>query len=237
VRYAAGDGGGACKGRGGGSMADDQSRAGVQFYADQSILQWLAKLHAAHDQGLAAAFDAPAESGMPKIMVGPSEGKLLTLFSRMANAKTIVEVGTLAGYSAIRLAQGLRPGGRVYTIEYDPKHAEIARAAIDRAGMSDRIEVIVGAGREVLPKLASVAPVDVVFIDADKGNYDHYGAWAETALRPGGLLLGDNAFYFGRLLEESDEARAMRRFHERAALAFDTVCIPTPDGLLLGIKR
>lgn len=215
-------------------MADDQSRSGVQFYADERILQWLAKLHAPHDQGLAAAFDAP---NVPRIMVGPSEGKLLTLFVRMVQAKTIVEIGTLAGYSAIRLAQGLAPGGRVYTIEYDPKHAEIARQTIERAGVADRVEVIVGAGLAVLPKLASIGPVDVVFIDADKGNYDQYGEWAASALRPGGLLLGDNAFYFGRLLDDSAEAQAMRRFHERATLAFDTVCIPTPDGLLLGVKR
>lgn len=218
-------------------MADDSSRSGVAFYADQKILDWLATLHAPHDQGLTAAFDAPAASGIPKIMVGPSEGKLLTLLVRLARAKTIVEVGTLAGYSAIRMAQGLQPGGRIYSIEYDPKHAEIARAAIDRAGMSDRIEVIVGAALDVLPKLSSVAPFDVVFVDADKGNYDHYGRWASEALRPGGLLLGDNAFYFGRLLEESAEAQAMRRFHEQAARAFETVCIPTPDGLLVGIKK
>jgi predicted O-methyltransferase YrrM len=218
-------------------MADDTSRAGVRFYADKAILDWLAQLHAPHDRGLGAAFDAPAASGLPRIMVGPSEGKLLTLLVRLVNAKTVVEIGTLAGYSAIRIAQGLPKDGRVYTIEHDQKHADIARGAIERAGMSDRIEVIVGDALSVLPKLSSVAPVDVVFIDADKGNYDRYGEWAETALRPGGLLLGDNAFYFGRLLEESAEANAMRRFHERATLAFDTVCLPTPDGLLLGVKR
>ncbi|MCC6808849.1 MAG: O-methyltransferase [Deltaproteobacteria bacterium] len=215
-------------------MADDKSRSGVEFYADKKILDYLATLHAPHDQGLAAAFDAP---GVPRIMVGPSEGKLLTLLVRLANAKIVVEVGTLAGYSAIRMAAGLRPGGRVYSIEYEQKHADLARAAIERAGMSDRIEVIVGAALEVLPKLDALGPVDVVFIDADKGNYDRYGEWAERALRPGGLLLGDNAFYFGRLLEDSAEAKAMRRFHERATLAFDTVCVPTPDGLLVGIKR
>ena len=81
------------------------------------------------------------------------------------------------------------------------------------------------------------APFDAVFVDADKGNYDAYGRWAAKALRPGGLLLADNVYLFGRLMGKSDEAAAMRRFHEESARAFETVCIPTPDGLLLGVKR
>jgi len=99
------------------------------------------------------------------------------------------------------------------------------------------VTVVEGAGLDVLPSLEKHGPFDAVFIDADKANYDAYGRWAARNLRKGGLLLGDNAFLFGRLLEKSSEAAAMRRFHEEAALLFDTVCIPTPDGLLLGVKR
>jgi len=89
----------------------------------------------------------------------------------------------------------------------------------------------------VLPSLELDAPFDAVFIDADKGNYDAYGRWATKVLRPGGLLLADNVYLFGKLMGKSLEAAAMRRFHEESARAFDTVCIPTPDGLLLGVKR
>jgi caffeoyl-CoA O-methyltransferase len=146
-------------------------------------------------------------------------------------------VGTLAGYSTIHLARGLAPGGHLWSVEYDGHHAEVARGNIEAAGLTDRVTVVQGAGLDVLPTLEEHGPFDAVFIDADKVNYDGYGRWAARNLRPGGLLLGDNAVYFGRLLEDADAAPAMRRFHEEAAAHFDTVCIPTPDGLLLGIKR
>ena len=89
----------------------------------------------------------------------------------------------------------------------------------------------------MLPRLVRFGPFDAVFIDADKGNYDANGRWAAENTRPGGLLVGDNAFFFGRLLEDSPEAAAMRRFHEEARAYFDTVCLPPPDGMLLGIRR
>ena len=97
--------------------------------------------------------------------------------------------------------------------------------------------VVVGAGREVLPTLSGQGPFDAVFIDADKENYDHYGRWAIDHLRPGGLVIGDNAYFFGKLLEDSAGARAMRGFHELVAAACDSVCVPTPDGLVVGIKK
>ena len=217
-------------------MADHDSRAGRR-YADGRILEWLDGLHAPHDAGLAAAFDAPAKEHMPAIQVGKSEGKFLELFLAIARAKKVVEVGTLAGYSAIRIARALPPGGKLWTIEFSPRHAEVARGAIAAAGLSKKVEVLVGAGLDVLPTLNRHGPFDAVFVDADKGNYDGYGRWASKHLRPGGLLLGDNAYYFGKLLDDHPEAAAMRRFHEEATKAFDTVCIPTPDGMLLGVKR
>jgi caffeoyl-CoA O-methyltransferase len=218
-------------------MADKDSRAG-QRYADQAILAYLDQLHGGHDQALQQAFDAPDAHGLPAIQLGISEGRLLELLTRLVGATRAVEVGTLAGYSAIRLARGLRPGGRLWTIEYDAKHAEVARANLVAAGLDDRVEVVVGAGVEMLPTLQQHGPFDLVFIDADKGNYDRYGAWAAANTRPGGLLLGDNAHYFGKLLDQDDPAAAaMRRFHEQAVQHYDTVCVPTPDGLLVGLKR
>jgi caffeoyl-CoA O-methyltransferase len=217
-------------------MADADSRTGTS-YLTRPILDYLAATHAPHDEGLARAFAAPEHQGLPAIQVGPSEGKLLTLLLRLAGARKVVEVGTLAGYSAIHLARALPPEGHLWTIEFDENHAKVARENLAAAGLSSRVTVVQGAGLDVLPTLEPHGPFDAVFIDADKVNYDGYGRWAARNLRPGGLLLGDNAVYFGRLLEDSDAAPAMRRFHEEAAAHFDTVCIPTPDGLLLGVKR
>lgn len=217
-------------------MADIHSRAGER-YASAELRTYLDQLHAGHDPALERAFQAPEREGMPAIQVAPSEGKLLGMLLALTGARRVVEVGTLAGYSALRMARALPAGGRLWTIEYDPRHAAVARAVLAAAGLGDRVEVLEGPGVEVLERLAPEGPFDAVFIDADKGNYDRYGRWARAHLRPGGLLLGDNAYFFGRLLEDSPEAKAMRRFHEEATQAFDTVCIPTPDGLLLGIKR
>ncbi len=218
-------------------MADADSRAGSR-YATPEIVHWLDSLHAAHDAGLERAFQAPGLNAMPAIQVGISEGKLLNLLLRMIGAKKVVEFGTLAGYSALRMAQALPEDGHLWSLEFDPKHAAIARTNLDAAGLGEKVTLIIGPARDALPSLEPQGPFDAVFIDADKGNYDHYGAWAAKTLRPGGLLLGDNAYYFGHLLEEGDqEAAAMRRFHQQAKEAFDTVCIPTPDGLLLGIRK
>jgi caffeoyl-CoA O-methyltransferase len=218
-------------------MADADSRTGAR-YATHEIVQWLDELHAPHDPGLERAFLAPGLNGMPAIQVGTSEGKLLNLLLRLIGAKKVVEFGTLAGYSAIRMAQALPPDGHLWTLEFDARHAAIARSNIEAAGLGAKVTVIVGPALDTLPALGQLGPFDAVFIDADKGNYDRYGVWAAMVLRPGGLLIGDNAYYFGNLLEEGDkDAAAMRRFHQQAKESFDTVCIPTPDGLLLGIKR
>jgi caffeoyl-CoA O-methyltransferase len=217
-------------------MADPTSRQGTG-YATPEILAFLHATHTAHDEGLERAFVAPERHGLPAIQVGPAEGKLLELLVRIAGARRAVEIGTLVGYSAIRLARALPEGGHLWTCERERETARIARENIAAAGLAERVDVVEGAALTTLPSLEAQGPFDLVFIDADKGNYDHYGRWAVRHLRPGGLLLGDNAFFFGNLLDDSAEAQAMRRFHQEAAVACDTVCIPTPDGLLLGVKR
>lgn len=218
-------------------MADQDSRAGVR-YADRAIIEYLDRLHAGFDPALAQAFDAPDKEDMPAIQVGASEGRLLGLLMRVAGARRVVEVGTLAGFSAIHIARELPADGHLWTIEHLPKHAEVARRNLAAAGLADRVTVVVGDGVEMLPTLEPNGPFDAVFIDADKGRYDVYGRWAARNLRPGGLLLADNAHFFGRLLDPKREAAAaVRRMHEEARAAFDTVCMPTPDGLLLGIRR
>ena len=217
-------------------MADASSRTGTR-YATPEVFDYVARVHAAHDPALAAAFDAPGQYEMPAIQVGPSEGKLLTMLLRLARAKKVVEVGTLAGYSALCMARALPKDGQLWTLESDPKHHKVASERIAAAGLSSQVHCLLGKALDHLDELgATHGPFDAVFIDADKGNYDKYGRWAAANLKAGGLLLGDNAFYFGKLLDDQPEAAAMRRFHEEAALAFETVCIPTPDGLLLGVK-
>jgi caffeoyl-CoA O-methyltransferase len=217
-------------------MADRDSRQGIR-YADPAIIEWLDRLHAGLDGPLRAAFEAPDAEDMPAIQVGLSEGRLIGLLAGLAGAKRIVEVGTLAGFSAIHLARALPADGHLWTIEVDSRHAAVARDRIAGAGLADRVTVMVGDGVDVLPKLEAHGPFDVVFIDADKGRYDVYGRWAARHLRPGGILLADNAYFFGRLLADDPEAAAVRRLHEEAAAHFDAVCIPTPDGLLLGRRR
>ncbi|MGD8317411.1 MAG: O-methyltransferase [Myxococcales bacterium] len=217
-------------------MADEASRAGER-YASEQILAYTARVHHAPDDALTRAFEAPARHGMPEIQLGPAEGRLLELLLRLANAKNVVELGTLAGYSAVWIDRALPPDGHLWTIESDPDHASVASEVLGEAGLLNRVTIVVGDAAQMLPTLEDEGPFCAVFIDADKGRYDLYGRWATDHLRPGGLLIGDNAYLFGRLLDDSDEARAMRRFHEEMAQNYDSVCIPTPDGLAVGIRR
>jgi caffeoyl-CoA O-methyltransferase len=217
-------------------MADDDSRAGAR-YAKRELIEYVDRVHAAHDPALARAFGAPGQNGMPAIQVGASEGKTLTLLMRLVNARKAVEVGTLAGYSALRIVAGLAPGGKLWTLELEPKHAQIARDNFTAAGVGDRVEVRVGPALEGLRAIESEGPFDALFIDADKAGYHDYARWGQRNLRPGGLLLGDNAYYFGVLLAEKPGASQMRQFHEFVAQHFDSVCVPTPDGLVVAIRR
>jgi caffeoyl-CoA O-methyltransferase len=217
-------------------MADKDSRQG-QLYGSGEVRSFVERVHAGHDAALAQAYAAPEREGLPAIQVNPSEGRLLELLLKMVGARKVVEVGTLAGYSAIRMGRALPEGGKLWTIELDPKHAEVAKRNLAAAGLSAKVEVCIGSAADVLTTLEKHGPFDAVFVDADKESYDSYGRWAAKHLRKGGLLLGDNAYYFGRLVEQSPAAAAMRRFHEEAAQAFESVCAPTPDGLLIGLKR
>jgi len=173
---------------------------------------------------------------MPEIQVGPSEGRLLELLLRLARARNVVEIGTLAGYSALWMLRALPESGHLWTLERDAAHAEVAAEVFRDAGVEDRITMLVGDAVDSLPKLSDSGPFCAVFIDADKARYDWYGRWATNHLRKGGLLIGDNAYLFGELLDDTDTARAMRRFHQEMAEHYDSVCIPTPDGLAVGVR-
>ena len=217
-------------------MGDHDSRAGSS-YSTARIADYCDGVHAGPDKALLTAFEAPEANGIPPIMVGYSEAKLLQILIQIHRPMRVVEVGTLAGFSAISMAKALPKGGHIWTLENEPKHAEIARRNIEYAGLRDRITVILADALDGLAEIENKGPFDLVFLDADKERYDRYQAWSKKNLRVGGLLLADNAYYFGQLLDTTDDAAAVRRMHERTADEFDSVCIPTPDGLMLGIKR
>jgi len=139
-----------------------------------------------------AASRAVQEAGLPPIGVSPAQGKLLEMLGRLVGARRILELGTLGGYSTIWLARSLPAGGRLVTIEYEPHHAELARANIAAAGLSEVVDQRVGAALDVLPQLEGGEPFDLVFIDADKGNYPSYIDWALKLSRPGTLIVADN---------------------------------------------
>lgn len=219
-------------------MADTKSRSGVR-YATPEIVAFVEREHVRHDAALSRAFEAPARHGMPEIQVSPSEGRSLSLLMRLIGARNVIEVGTLAGYSALCLARGMQPQGKLITLEIDPKNAAVARDNIAFAAMSDRIEVRVGPALSSLSALesAGVGVLDAIFLDADKGGYPDYARWAARHLRPGGLLIADNAYFFGALLSEQPEAARMREFHAFVAEHFDSACVPTPDGLVIAVQR
>lgn len=218
-------------------MADNDSRAGKR-YDDADIRDFLNRLHAPHDEALERAFTAPQrDPEISAIMLGPSEARLVELLLRVQGARKVVELGTLAGYSALRIAAALPAGGKLWTIDSEPSHAEVARGNVAAAGYQDRVEVLVGKAVDVLPAIEHHGPFDAVFVDADKESYHLYGAWATRHLRSGGLLIADNAYVFGNLLGDTAAGRSVRQMHEEVAKHYDSVCIPTPDGLLLGVKR
>src|SRR5579884_2424056 len=142
------------------------------------------------DAALSAALQASDAAGLPPIAVSAQQGKLLSLLAALAGARRILEIGTLGGFSTIWLARGAGPQGRVVTLEYEPKHAEVAKANVERAGVGERVEVIVGAALDTLPTVTG--PFDLIFIDADKENYPAYLEWSVRLARPGAVIVADN---------------------------------------------
>jgi predicted O-methyltransferase YrrM len=151
------------------------------------------------DPVLESAREASAAAGLPDIAVSPSQGKLLHLLARSQNARNILEIGTLGAYSTIWLARALPADGRLITIEFDPKHAKVARANISNAGLSDKVQLREGAALDTLPTLAAenLPPFDLIFIDADKENNTGYFQWSLKLSRPGSLIFVDNVIRDG----------------------------------------
>ena len=176
----------------------------------------------ADDPVLDAALKASTEAGLPAISVAPNQGKLLHLLALAQGARSILEIGTLGGYSTIWLARALPQGGRLVTLEYEPAHADVARDNLARAGLTGVVELRVGAALDTLPQLVAQkhGPFDFIFIDADKENYPGYFEWALKLSRRGTLIIADNVIRKGEVIDPaSDDPRvqAVRRLHELIA--------------------
>jgi predicted O-methyltransferase YrrM len=205
------------------------------------------------DPVLDAALDGSAAAGLPSIAVTPNLGKLLQLILRLAGTRTLLELGTLGGYSTIWLARALPADGRLLTLEANPEYAEVARANIARAGYGDFVEIRVGPALDTLPVLAAegAGPFDAIFIDADKKNNPGYLEWALKLSRPGTLIVVDNVVRAGAILDPASEdpsgggtgtIQGIRRTYEMlaadsrlSATAIQTVGSKGHDGFALAI--
>jgi predicted O-methyltransferase YrrM len=158
------------------------------------------------DEALHEVTKATEAGGLPAIAVAPNQGKLLHLYAKMIGARRVLEIGTLGGYSTIWLARALPADGQVITLEYSPKHAEVAQANIAHAGVADRVQVRVGAALDLLPDLVGEEPFDLVFIDADKVNNANYFQWALRLTRPCSVIVVDNVVRGGAVADPSRDS-------------------------------
>jgi len=162
-------------------------------------------MFAAEDDGLRAALTNAKQAGLPEIQISPIQGKFLQLLATMCNARKILEIGALAGYSGIWLARALPADGRLITLEMNPEHATVVRNSFEKAGVSNRTEVRVGRALDLLPTLESEAPFDLVFIDADKPPYAQYLDWALRLTRPGSIIVADNCIREGKAFKQPED--------------------------------
>jgi len=181
-------------------MTDGDVPAGAWRALDRYLTDTLV----GHDAALERAVERQNEEDLPSIEVAPTGGKFLHLLARIAGARRVLEIGTLAGYSTIWLARALPEGGRVITIEAEPANAAIAAENLARAGVDDRVDIRVGRAADVLPTLAGEAPVDLVFIDADKESNTIYLDWAARLGRSGTVVVVDNVGRAGRVADPSN---------------------------------
>jgi predicted O-methyltransferase YrrM len=219
-------------------MSQEQWTAVDRYFADLLVPP---------DAALEAALQASVAAGLPPINVSPNQGKLLQLLARIQNVRTILEIGTLGGYSTIWLARALPPGGRLVTLEADPKHAEVARANLARAGLAGVVELRLGHALDTLPQLVKEGrgPFDLIFIDADKPGYADYLAWALKLSRVGSLIIADNVVRRGAVVDAvSADAmvQGVRRFNAMlaaeprvSATAIQTVSSKGYDGFAIAV--
>ncbi len=196
-------------------------------------------LFAQEDEALAWIQAETRRHNMPQISLSAQEGRLLQWLAQTLQARRIVEIGTLAGYSGTWLARALPADGRLYTLEVNSLHARVARAGFARAGLDDRVHLLEGPALASLQKISAEAPFDLIFIDADKEGYPQYLAWALEHLRIGGVIAAHNAFRGGRVLApESEEDGGMDRFNRALAAEprLSSTLIAVGDGMAVGVR-
>jgi predicted O-methyltransferase YrrM len=210
-----------------------------------AVDEFVAETLVPHDEALQGALDAAEAAGLPPIQVSPPQGKLLQLLARLVGARTVLEFGTLGGYSTILLARALPARSRLITLESNADYAEVARKSIERAGLDEVVELRVGPALETLPALEDegAGPFDLTFIDADKVNTPNYFAWALDHSRPGGLIVADNVVRSGTLAETASDdpaTQAQRQLHRMladeprvAATTIQTVGVKGYDGFTI----
>ena len=199
------------------------------------------------DPALSAAIAASQAAGLPNIAVSPSQGKLLHLLAASIGARAILEIGTFGGYSAIWMARALAEGGRLISLERSPRIAEIAKANLAEAGLTDKVEIWIGQALELLPKVgaAGLGPFDFTFIDADKAIVPEYFDWAVKLSRPGAMIVVDNIVRGGRVTDSetvNDDVLGLRRLNDElatdkrvTATAMQTVGVKGHDGFILAM--
>jgi predicted O-methyltransferase YrrM len=181
----------------------------------ESVDDYAARRLIAPDATLDNAISSTAAAGLPAIAVSPLQGAMLHALARATKPRAILEIGTLGAYSTIWLARALEPGGRMITLEYAQKHADVARRNVDKAGLGDRVDIRIGKAIDSLPSLAG--PFDFVFIDADKPSTTEYFQWAVKLSRSGSLIVVDNVVRDGGIADGSNrdpDVVGMRRFLE-----------------------
>ncbi|MCH2534468.1 MAG: O-methyltransferase [Bdellovibrionales bacterium] len=181
------------------------------------------------------------------INIGLLEVQILNFLIRSNNIKKIVEVGSLYGYSAYHMAKSLPEDGKVWSVEKNQKNYKKAKDLISKSSQASKIQLVEGDAQIKLEELRDFAPFDLIFIDANKGAYGDYLNWAKDCLRPGGLVVGDNTFLFGAVYEESEQShkmsskniQVMKDFNQSLihSRSFETMILPTPEGLTVGIKK
>ncbi len=173
----------------------------------ESVDQYISGLLGAEDEALQATTASIEKENIPQISVSANQGKFLHILAKVCNAKKILEIGTLAGYSTIWMARALPADGRLISLEFDQHHADVARKNIDRAGLGKQVEIKVGKAIDLLPKLKAedAGPFDMIFIDADKPPYAEYFEWALKLSRPGTLIVADNVIREGKVLDPGSQ--------------------------------
>jgi len=206
----------------------------------ERCLRYVEKLFAAEDGVLEELQLAASQAGLPPISIDRAEGKLLQVLLRAVSAKRVLELGTLGGYSAVWMARALPENGLLITVELDPERSRLARQFVARAGLGERVSIRVGRAIELLPGLVEEGPFDAVFIDADKESYPLYLEWCRANVRAGGLVIADNAFKKGQVLDSGTQdpgVLGIQEFNRRLASdpQFTSIVVPIHDGVAIAV--